>query len=385
MKIGILSNNDVGISFGLLCEKQGYQVVVYNENEDYVFNLNQKICITDEPLIQSLLFDAVNLSATTNSLDVIKNSDIIFSYITPSPNIEGDYDTRKVFEIVADFYTLSSLDVPLYGKKFIVCSVTNPGDTEQIQQRLNMFNVQVAYNPLNVSHGDLVNGLKKTDCILIGTEYNELSNELIEIYNKILSVPVNVYIMSFKAAEITKLAISSFVATKISYANMVGSLMSKMNLEKETNLVLTAIGGDSRVGNKSLNYGFGFGGPLLPNENRALGVIMKNLDENSNLPLFVDTINKEHASFLKDYYIKQNPNKEIPFVIEYISYKKGTVSMDESQRFQLCIDLLNEGYYINVIEVDSLSKKLNLLSESYDNRLKFFKPGTNPQGYKITI
>ena len=93
---------------------------------------------------------------------------------------------------------------------------------------------------------------------MIGTEYQELSNELIKLYNKILKVPVNAYSMSIKASELTKLAISSFVATKITYANMIGDVMSKLGLQDEINMVLTTIGGDSRIGKKSLKYGFGY-------------------------------------------------------------------------------------------------------------------------------
>jgi nucleotide sugar dehydrogenase len=332
-----------------------------------------------------MLFDVKQFSATTNTLEVIKNSDIIFTYVNTPINIDGDYDTRKVFEVVADFYSASSLEIPLYEKKFVVGSTTNVGDVSQIQERLNMFNIQVAYNPINSPNGNIICGIESSDIILIGTEYQELSNELIKIYNKVLKVPVNVYNMSIKAAELTKLAINSFVATKITYANMIGDIMLKLGLQSEIDMVLTTIGGDSRVGKKSLKYGFGYGGPSLPNDNRALGFFTKNLGIESNLPLYTDIINKEHSSFLKNFFIQQNPNKEIPFVMEHITYKKGTNILDESQQFQLCIDLLNEGYYLNVIEYDEISKKLNSLSESYNNRLKFFKVGSNPDGYKIKL
>jgi nucleotide sugar dehydrogenase len=385
MIIGIIGGDKVGLSFGLLCEKNGYEVIIYDENKDYVYNLNQKICTTNEPMIQSMLFDVKQFSATTNTLEVIKNSDIIFTYVNTPINIDGDYDTRKVFEVVADFYSASSLEIPLYEKKFVVGSTTNVGYVSQIQERLNMFNIQVAYNPINSPNGNIICGIESSDIILIGTEYQELSNELIKIYNKVLKVPVNVYNMSIKAAELTKLAINSFVATKITYANMIGDIMLKLGLQSEIDMVLTTIGGDSRVGKKSLKYGFGYGGPSLPNDNRALGFFTKNLGIESNLPLYTDIINKEHSSFLKNFFIQQNPNKEIPFVMEHITYKKGTNILDESQQFQLCIDLLNEGYYLNVIEYDEISKKLNSLSESYNNRLKFFKVGSNPDGYKIKL
>jgi nucleotide sugar dehydrogenase len=385
MKIGIIGAGRLGLTFALLCEKNGYDVIVSDVREDYVFNLNQKICLTNEPLIQSMLFNVKNFSATTNNIEVIENSDIIFTFVATPSTLDGNYDTTRVFEVVADFYTASSLNIPLYDKKFVIGCTTNPGDTEQIQTRLNMFNIQVAYNPEFIAQGEIVKGIEQSDIVLIGTEYTELANELIEIYNKIQTTAVNAYVMSTKAAEITKIGVNCFLTTKISYANMMGEIMIKAGVQDEIDMVLSAIGGDSRVGKKYLKYGFGFGGPCLPRDNRALGHFANNLGMDLNLPLTVDNFNKEHANFIKNYYIQKNPDKTLPFVMDYITYKKGTDIIEESQQFQLCVDLLNEGYTLHVIEIDAIANKLQQMSESYNGRLKFFKPGTKPQGYKIDL
>jgi hypothetical protein len=71
--------------------------------------------------------------------------------------------------------------------------------------------------------------------------------------------------------------------------------------------------------------------------------------------------------------------------MDYITYKKGTDILEESQQYQLCIDLLDEGYTLHVIEIDEIANKLSKVSESYENRLKFFKSETNPIGYKINL
>ena len=51
--------------------------------------------------------------------------------------------------------------------------------------------------------------------------------------------------MDTKSTEVTKLAISSFVSIKNTFANMVGDLMTNLGINKDINLVLNAIGGDS--------------------------------------------------------------------------------------------------------------------------------------------
>jgi nucleotide sugar dehydrogenase len=385
MKLGIIGVNDVGLSFGLLCEKNGYEVLVSNMNEDYIFNLNQKICITNEPLIQSMLFDTKKFSATTSNLDVIKNSDIIFIFSQTPSNIEGNYDTTKVFDIISEFYSLSSQNVPIHNKKVVICSTTNPGEVEQIQQRLNMFNVQVAYNPFFTNEGEIVKNIENHEMVLIGGEYQELTNDLIQLHTKLKKVLINVYTMSLKAAELTKIGINCFLSSKISYATMLGEIIIKSGIEDEVNMILTAIGGDSGIGKKHMNYGFGFGGPTINGDNKALKHFANSINANTDLISSINTFNQSHISFIKEQYTQKNPNKEVPFVMNHITYKKGTHIVEESQQFQLCVELLNDGYSVNVIEYPEVSTNLNSLSESYNGRLKFYKPGTKPEGIIINL
>lgn len=385
MKLGLIGVDEIGLSFGLLCEKKGYEVLVSNNNEDYVFNLNQKICITNEPLIQSMLFDTNKFSATTSNTDVIKNSDIIFIFSPTPSNIDGNYDTTKVFDVISEFYTLSSQDVQLYNKKVVICSTTNPGEVDQIQQRLNMFNIKVAYNPFFTNEGEIVKDIENHEMVLIGGEYQELTNDLIQLHTKLKKVLVNVYTMSSKASELAKIGINSFLSAKISYANMLGEIITKSGIEDEVNMVLTAIGGDSGIGKKHMNYGFGFGGPTINGDNKALKHFAESVEVNTDLISCINTFNQSHILFIKEHYIQKNPTKEIPFVMNHITYKKGSNIVEESQQFQLCIELLNDGYSVNVIEIPEVANKLNTLSESYNGKLKFYKPGTNPDGILINL
>lgn len=385
MRIGIIGAGRLGLTFGLLCAKVGYKVIVSDKREDYVFNLNNRICNTNEPLIQEMLLEIEDFSATTNNIEIIKNSDILFTFVATPSTTDGSYDTSAVFEVTNDFFEASKLDISVFNKKFIVSCTTNPGDVEQIQDKLSTFGIQVAYNPEFIAQGEIVKGLEQSDIVLIGTEYNELSNDLIQIYARIQTTPVNAHIMSSKAAEITKIGINCFLTTKISFANMMGDILTKSNLDSEIDSVLNAVGGDSRVGNKYMKYGFGFGGPCLPRDNRALGHYANKLGMKLNLPLTVDVFNKEHADIVKNYFMKQNPDKNIPFVMNYITYKKGTDILEESQQFKLCLDLLEEGYYVNVIEIDSVIKQLSDLNERFNSRLKFYKPGTFPEGFIINL
>jgi nucleotide sugar dehydrogenase len=385
MKIGIVDTSITGLSFGLLCEKHGYDVIFSHNNDDFIYNLNNRVCITEEPMVQSLLLDSPKFTTTSNVLDVIKESDIIFIFSKTPINLEGNYDTTSVFNIVSSFYTLSSQNVELYNKKLVICSPTNPGEVEQIQTRLNMFNVQVAYNPFFVDGGEIIKNIQKSEMVLIGSEHQELSNELIHIHSKIKTVTVNAYVMSYKAAEIVKLGINTFLSSKINQSNMIGQIAIKSGIESEMGMVLSAIGGFDGIGKKHMSYGLGYGGTSINSGNKAISHYSKSLGLGTKMFSSITEFNESHLKFIKQHYIEKNPTGELTFVFNHLTYKKGVNVLEESQYFKLCIELLDDGYSVNVIETPKIISELNQLSEKYDGRLKFYKPGTYPSGILINL
>jgi len=275
MRIGVIGANTLGVAFSLLCENAGYDVIIYDENEDIIFNINQEIFNTKEPLIQKMLFESVDFSGTTNVIELIEKCNTIFTFVDTVPTLDGGNDTTNVFGVTNHFFTASQLDKSIHNKKFVIGSTMNPGETEQIQEKLHMFNIQVGYCPSMSSEGNIINEYYNSDVVIVGTEYQELSNELMNIFNKIQPNGLNLCTMSSKAAEITKLSINTFSSMKISFINMLGDLFIKSGLENESSLILNSTGKDSRVGVKSLNYGFGYGGINLPRDSKTLTDYLK--------------------------------------------------------------------------------------------------------------
>jgi UDPglucose 6-dehydrogenase len=191
--------------------------------------------------------------------------------------------------------------------------------------------------------------------------------------------------MSIRGAEVAKIGINSFLSLKITYANLISELSRRMGLDGEISMILNAIGGDSRVGNKYFNSSLGFGGPSLPKSNRALVKYLENSNLNSSLIKSVNEHNDTHIQFFKQELMTKNPDKTIPFVFDELNFKKGVPSLEESQRMKLCIELLNEGYYVYVYNTGDIVKTLSSVNETYGGRLKFIKQGTIPQGYKIDL
>jgi UDPglucose 6-dehydrogenase len=190
--------------------------------------------------------------------------------------------------------------------------------------------------------------------------------------------------MSIKSAEITKIGIDGFLATKITYANVISNLMEKMGVEDEISLVLNAINRDLRIGEKPLTSTYGFSGPSISKSNRTLIKYLEDLGLSYELPLSVKNDNDYHIQHLKLKYLEINPDKSVPFIFEAVGDVKEE-TFDESQEIKLCVELLSEGYMIHTYKNENTFSKLLKLSDSYENRLKFFKQGTSPQGCKINL
>ena len=372
MKIGVIGAGRLGICFALLCEQAGYDVLVSDVRDGYVKNLQNKIISTNEPEVAKLLSNSSKLSATTNNLKVIRECDVIYTLVATPSSKDGSYDVSAVWKVVEDLKKAGKKNTD--GKAFIVGCTTNPGDCAKFQKELNDLNIDVFYNPEFIAQGTIIKDLRRADMVLIGGKSNETYDNLCELYNKIQETPPKISIMSTTAAELVKLAVNCYLTTKISYANMVGQVMSLSGMEEEIPTVLGAIGDDSRIGRKYLNFGFGFGGPCLPRDNRAFAACAKQLGLDYNLGETTDNFNNEHANFIKENFIYKNIDS-LPFYFDYVSYKKGTDILTESQQYKLCIDLLDDGYTVYINDNDAIMDMISDdLFDKYPDTIKFGEP-----------
>ena len=338
MKIGLIGAGRLGICLALLIERAGFDVIASDVREDYVERLQNKVIFTNEPYVQDYLSQSENIEFTTDNQKLIDESDIIFTLVQTPSLEDGSYDVSAVWKVVQDLQNSNTK-----GKSFVVGCTTNPGDCDEFQKMLDM---DVYYNPEFIAQGSIIKDLQNADMVLLGGKGKHL-DALKELYYLIQYgfKDANVHTMSAKAAELTKIAINCFLTTKISYANMIGEVLALSKLDTEIDTVLNAIGSDSRIGNKYLNFGFGFGGPCFPRDNRAFAAHAKSVGVQHNIGFTTDAFNEEHAEFIKEYFMHKN-KEHLPFAFKYLTYKPGIDILTESQQYRLCVDLLNEGYHV---------------------------------------
>ena len=375
MKIGLIGAGRLGLCLALLIEDTGYDVLASDIRPDYVKDLNEKKYNGSEPDINHYLEKANNIHFTTDNIRVISECDIIFTLVATPSLEDGSYDVSSVWKVVEDFKT-EAKETEVFNKSLVIGCTTNPGDCDQIYEELSLnpdtFGVNVFYNPEFIAQGTIIKDLQNADTVLIcGEKYiNEHKHVTIlkKIYKQIqfgYNFNPSIHYMSAKAGEIVKIAINTFLTTKISYANTIGQVLALSDLDDEIDSVLEAIGNDSRIGNKYLKFGFGFGGPCFPRDNRAFASYANQVGVEFNIGQTTDDFNDEHAKFLFTYFTKKNKNN-LPFVFPSVAYKKGTDIIEESQQYRLCLDLLDAGHKVHVLD-DSLK-------DICDDRILYSKP-----------
>jgi len=349
--ISIIGVGKLGLCLALNLERSEYNVIGVDIYQSYIDSLNNKTFTTSEPYVEDFLNKANNISFTTDFNQAIVN-DIIFVVVKTPSTTEWKYDHTQIEEIANKLISLGRQDK---RKDLIINCTTFPGYCETLQAKLKDYNYYVSYNPEFIAQGSIIMDQLNCDSVLIG-QADDYAGELIwNIYKTMCKSLPHLNVMSVTEAELTKLSINCFLTTKISYANMIGDIAVRLNCDPYK--VLKAVGSDSRIGEKYLKPGFGFGGPCFPRDNRALAKCAEEVNVDAVISKATDIMNEKHLQYQLETFIKYNPDKSIPIGVPYITYKKESTLIEESQQLKF-VQALKQLDYIIVID-DQREEVLN--------------------------
>lgn len=369
MNIGVIGVGRLGICFALLLDQAGHQVRASDIRSNYLAGLSRRQITTNEPGVADMLSQC-SIEFTPDSRQVILESDIIYVMVATPSRADGSYDISAVERVVAD---VEESDFDLRGRVLVIGCTTNPGDCQAIQHRLRDRGVAVLYNPEFIAQGSILRDLEQADMVLIGGEDPAVIERYQRIYHDIQTVEPQIHTMSLTAAEIVKIGTNCFLTTKISYANMIGQVLTRSGLESDVNRALAAIGADSRIGAKYLRYGYGYGGPCLPRDNRAFAHYARRQGLDFPLGHIVDDFNQSHAVFLAGWLSTKNTGS-LPFYMPSIMYKPGTDILEESHRLKVCVELLERGHMVFVEQNDLIPTELiRDLDQRFGARIQFHR------------
>jgi UDPglucose 6-dehydrogenase len=244
-----------------------------------------------EPHLDALLASnlrANRLSFTADAADAVKSGEAVFICVGTPPKENGEADLSAIDNVARLIASRA------HASKLVIEKSTVPAQTgQQLKRVLGIYRrdpsveFRVASNPEFLREGTAVEDFLHPDRIVLGVEDKESEKQLREIYRPILETPAGktnfhcpvhvngcppakspkLVVTTINSAELIKHASNSFLAVKISYANMIADLCEKVGADIEE--VVHAMGLDPRIGPQFLNAGLGFGGFCLPKDVQA--------------------------------------------------------------------------------------------------------------------
>jgi nucleotide sugar dehydrogenase len=359
--ISIIGIGKLGICLALNLEKNGYNVIGIDLNQEYVNSINNKDLISDEPFVEEYLKNSKNLKATTDISKSLENDIIFITVATPSLS-SGKYDHKQIDNVINQ---LLNCGKQLTKKYLIINCTTMPMYCESLQEKIREYNYEICYNPEFIAQGTIIKNQQYPDIVLIGSNTNDIGDIVESIYKDICKNNPSVHRMSITESEIMKIALNCFLTTKISYANMVGDIAIAVGCDPEK--ILSAIGSDSRIGNKYLKYGFGFGGPCFPRDNRAFGLFCEENGIYPHISYATDQSNKSHILYQLNH-TENKISKDETITFDSITYKAESTILEESQQLKYAFELTERGYSVHINERPTI---INKLKELYGNRFTY--------------
>ena len=330
---------------------RGCYATGYDQNPSLIAELQEgKVSLKEPGLLKALLENKIRFSFTGNISMAVNNSNITFVIVPTPSDASGEFSNdyiRSAAEKIG-----KALKVKNEWHLVVLVSTVMPGATrehfvkvlEYHSDKICGLGFGVCYSPEFIALGSVLYNLENPDFMLIGQYDDRSGKQLEEFHSKILPVAVPNRRMTLENAELAKIAVNTFVTTKISYANMLAEICEKMPYPgMDVSVITNAIGLDARIGKRYLSAGLGFGGPCFPRDNKALSVFAKKNGAGATLAEATETTNRLQAKRLVARIYDTIPPlaKAKRVAVLGLSYKKDTAVIEESQGIEILKELLD--------------------------------------------
>lgn len=341
-----------------------------------------------EPGLQELLHATDGrLTATHDYKKAISDSDVTF-VVVPTPSDETG--TLSLHDMIR---ALTEVGVALRAKRdfhlVVIVSTVMPGAIrrdlapllEAQSGKKCGLEFGLCYNPEFIALGSVIRDLLQPDFILIGESDPRSGQMLADVYRRFCENASPIVRMNFVNAELAKLAINSYLTTKISFANLLARLCERLP-GGDVDAVTSAMGLDSRIGGAYLKGAIAFGGPCFPRDNLAFAALARSVGAPGTLPEATEAFNQQQAFWLTEVVKTLLPRKGRVGILG-LAYKPNSVVVEESAGFRLAQALLSEGLRVTAYDPAAMSEAQDALLSA--NRLGPGKPSANPPSAEITF
>jgi len=342
MDIAIIGTGYVGLVTGVILAELGNRVICVDSDTAKIDKLKQGLPTIYEPGLGELLsknIEAGTLHFSPSVAESVKTSEIVFIAVGTPSNEDGSTDLRAVEAVAAEI--AKAID----KHTIVVNKSTVPVGTGDLVRRIileagvDASLVDVVSNPEFLREGTAIHDSLHPDRVIIGTDRRESAAKLEELF-KPLGRPI--LVTNLTTAELIKYGANAFLAMKISFINGMSRLCEQTGARVED--VAKGIGMDTRIGNKFLQAGLGYGGSCFPKDVRGLIAVSEQLGYSFDLLKEVERINYDQThSFLQRMEAQLGSFEGKVVGMLGLAFKPNTDDIREAKSLQMIHTILSSG------------------------------------------
>ena len=262
-EIAVVGTGYVGLTAGACFAHLGHQVVCYDIDKEKIDKLSTGEIPIVEKGLETLVKEGLKenkLSFTTSPQEAVSNCKVVFLCVPTPQKADGTTDTSMVdsaVSLLAQFLPKNSV---LVNK-----STVPVGSAQTVFEKLDRQDISVVSNPEFLREGTAVDDFLQPERIIIGSEKPEAAQIVADLYEKI-EAPL--LITDPISAETIKYSANAFLVTKLSFINSIAAVCEGVGADITD--VIKGIGYDSRIGEKYMSPGPGWGGSCFPKDTKSL-------------------------------------------------------------------------------------------------------------------
>ena len=219
----------------------------------------------------------------------------------------------------------------------------------------------LCYSPQFVALGSVIRDFLQAEFRLIGESDPVAGEALAALYERVREGDTPSIRTNFINAEIAKIAINTFVTTKITFANMLARICER-SPGSDIDAIAGVLAHDGRIGRKCLKGATAYGGPCFPRDNLALSAYAESIGVSARLAEATDRSNREEITLLADLVAAKLPAAGKVAVLG-LAYKPDTDVVEESPGFLLAGLLATRGIAVSAYDPQANQNAERVLSK----------------------
>ena len=370
MKLGIIGTGYVGLVTGACLAEIGHTVTCIDKDAQKIEKLKQGVIPIFEPELDDFVLrnhKRGRLSFSTDLASVVPNVDVLFLAVGTPPKADYSADLSAVIEASGQIGALLTKPMLVVTKSTVPVGTAEIVRSEIQKSLKGKVRFEVASNPEFLREGAAVKDFMAPDRIIVGVDSPWSETLLREVYHPFIQDNYQFLVTSIPSAEVIKYASNAFLATKISFINEIANFCEATGATIDD--VAKGMGLDSRIGQKYLHAGLGYGGSCFPKDVKALIASGKV----HNLPFqileAVETVNKKQRYRIIDKLKRHLPDlRGKKIALWGLAFKAKTDDMREAPALDIIRELQEAGALVAVYDpvVKRIPENVALASDCYD-------------------